>query len=546
MKLARGFLPAVCLLMMVPAFAQPPKFKPSTSRAVAADISSPVRTLPVRTHVDRWPNFNEKVFEIRSERGAIAKNKGYDRDGAIQPAASRAISSIPAPILTFEGLNNLENPFLVAPPDPNSDVGPNHIVEMVNLLFAVYDKAGNTLAGPTQVGDLWANFAIPDCSDLSGDPVVLYDPIVDRWLLSQFTTRGPIYYNCVAISVTPDPTGPFYRYAFSTKNFFPDYPKYGVWNNSYVITTREFGPTVEYGIGIYALEKSKMLTGNPAARSMRFFLSATAAGANLIGDGLLPADIDGTSLPDDSETVPVVGSQDNGGGRGASIDGLNIWELTVNWSAGTGSVAFNSTLPIAPYDTIFPCVSTSRDCIPQPDTTRRIDILSYRQRPLFRLAFRKFGDHESMVTNQSVEAFPSTAGIRWWEIRRTNGAYSLFQEGTYVKGDGVHRWMGSIAMDKQGNMGLGYSVAGNTTFPGIRYTGRLSTDPLGMMSNSEGTIIDGTGSQTTSSRRWGDYTSMSVDPVDDCTFWYTDEYYQTTSSANWQTRIGSFKMPGCE
>ena len=151
-----------------------------------------------------------------------------------------------------------------------------------------------------------------------------------------------------------------------------------------------------------------------------------------------------------------------------------------------------------------------------------------------------------MVTNQSVQASPGMAGVRWYEIRRTNGLYSVFQQGTYAPNDGVHRWMGSIAMDRQGNMALGYSVSNATSvFPGIRYTGRLSGDALGQMTLGEAVLIDGSGSQTTRSSRWGDYTSMNVDPADDCTFWYVNEYYTVTSLANWQTRIGSFKIPGC-
>ncbi len=196
---------------------------------------------------------------------------------------------------------------------------------------------------------------------------------------------------------------------------------------------------------------------------------------------------------------------------------------------------------------------TSRDCLPQPGITnpaQYLDILSYRQRPTWRLAYRNFGGYESMVTNQSVEAAPGVAGVRWYEIRRTNGVYSVQQQGTYAPGDGVHRWMGSIAQDWQGNMALGYSVVnGVDVFPGIRYTGRLAGDPPGQMTLGEGTIIDGTGVQRTTNSRWGDYTSMNVDPIDDCTFWYVNEYYtlagQLSSTAGWQTRIGSFKLPGC-
>ena len=467
--------------------------------------------------------------------------------------------------MNFEGLSNQDNfdtfGFRVNPPDNDGDVGPNHYVELINLILGVFDKSGNKLLGPVDIGSLWADFEIPDCTDPSGDPIVLYDQIEDRWLLTQFTTSGLFdptkpFWNCVAISTTGDPTGSYYRYAFETENFqfFPDYPKYGVWTNTYVLTTREFGPTVEYGIGIYALEKNKMVNGE-SARAVSFFLDGSdPAILPLIGDGLLPADIDGKQKPKADAAIPIVGTQDDGGPYGATFDALNIWDLKVMWRSNpTASLTLKTQLPTAAFDSIFPCAPGSRDCLPQPgitDPTQYLDTLSYRQRPTWRLAYRNFKGYEALVTNQSVEALPGIAGVRWYEIRRTGGVYSLYQQGTYAPNDGVHRWMGSIAMDKKGNIALGFSVVNGTdVFPGIRYTGRLASDPLGEMSQGEGVIINGTGVQTNTNSRWGDYTSMNVDSVDDCTFWYVNEYYtlegQESSSVGWQTRIASFQLPGC-
>ena len=498
------------------------------------------------------------MLEVRPERGGPeVQSKGYSGDGALQ-ALSPAVA-IPGPLANFEGLSNQDNfnvfGFRVNPPDPNGEVGPNHYVEMINLVFAVYDKAGNLLLGPVDTGTLWSGFPVSDCTDPSGDPVVLYDQFMDRWILSQFTTAGPEYFNCVAISTTGDPTGSYYRYAFSTGLNFPDYPKYGNWTDSYVITTREFGPTVEYGIGVYALEKNKMVNGQPA-RSVSFFIDGNDPDLlPLVGDGLLPADVDGKQKPKTDAKISLVGTQDDGGGYGATFDALNIWDLTVKWrSTPIATLALNTQLPVASFDSIFPCAPTSRDCLPQPgitDPNQYLDILSYRQRPTFRLGYRNFGTYESLVTNQSVEALPGVAGARWYEIRRTGGTYSVYQQGTYAPGDGVHRWMGSIAQDKKGNMALGYSVVNATdVFPGVRYTGRLKGDALGQMTLGEGTIINGTGVQLTANSRWGDYTDMTVDPTDDCTFWYVNEYYtlagQLSSAAGWQTRIASFKLPGCQ
>jgi len=563
----KWILTAVPLLVAMAAAAQNAQFAkpltPTFSQARAFDISAPLRTLAASRPSRTGPSgLAQEPFEVRPERGPVAADRGYSGDAALQTAygtpKQALAATIPSPLITFEGMSNDDNfnifGFRVNPPDPNGDVGPNHFVEMINLVFAVFDKQGNKLLGPVDTGTLWSNFPITDCTDPSGDPVVLYDQLEDRWLLSQFTTRGPIFYNCVAISTTGDPTGSYYRYAFSAGPFFPDYPKYSVWKKSYVLTSRDFGPTVEYGISVYALEKNKMIAGNPNARAVHFFLDSAVVPLNLIGDGLLPADIDGTRQPKEDATIPIIGTQDDDIPYGATIDALNIWELSIHWQANpVASINFAAQIPVAPFDSNFPCSPTARDCLPEPgivNPAQYLDILSYRQRPTFRLAYRNFGTYEAMVTNQSVEALPGIAGSRWYEIRRINGQYSLYQQGTYAPNDGVDRWMGSIAMDWQGNAALGYSVVnGVNVFPGIRYTGRLQSSPLGQMDLGEAVLIDGTGVQRTTNSRWGDYTSMTIDPTDDCTFWYVNEYYtlagQISSTAGWQTRIGSFKLPGC-
>jgi hypothetical protein len=319
------------------------------------------------------------------------------------------------------------------------------------------------------------------------------------------------------------------------------------------MTTRDFGDAGGYGISVYALEKAKMISGNPNARAVQFFIDSSVVPLELIGDGLLPADIDGHRRPQAQVAAPIFGSQDDDYFYGALFDALNVWELKVLWnSKPEASLVLAAQLPVAEFDSAFPCAPTSRDCLPQPGVapTQYLDILSYRQRPTWRLAYRNFDTYETMVTNQSVEASPGVAGVRWYEIRRSGGTYSLYQQGTYAPGDGIHRWMGSAAQDWQGNIAVGYSVSNATdVYPGIRYTGRLAGDPLGQMTLGEGTIINGTGVQRTTNSRWGDYTSLNVDPVDDCTFWYVNEYYtaagQASSLAGWQTRIASFRLPGC-
>jgi len=573
---------AVAMLFMAaspPASAQPTArthpLTPKFSAAVAFDVSPALRTLPVTKKSVSDPS---KVREIRPERPPRVQPKGRGGDNALQSAAWLSPLAIPTTSANFEGVSNQDNfnifGFRVNPPDPVGDVGPNHYVEIINVILAVYDKQGNRLVGPIDTGTLWAGFSIPDCTDPSGDPIVLYDQFTDRWILSQFTTRGfdeitgdfnglP-FYNCVAISQTGDPTGAYFRYAFitsqegSTSAFFPDYPKYGVWTDSYVITSRDFGSANEYGITVYALEKNKMVNGQPA-RAVQFFIDGNDPDLlPLVGDGLLPADIDGKQKPKTDTAIPIVGTQDDGSGYGGTFDAINIWDLRVHWNAGAAanaSLTLNTQLPVASFDSIFPCAPGRRDCLPQPGITnpaQYLDILSYRQRPTWRLAYRNFKTYEALVTNQSVEALSGVAGVRWYEIRRDGaGNYSLYQQGTYAPNDGVHRWMGSVAMDKKGDIALGYSVVnGTTTFPGIRYTGRLAGDPLGQLTLGEGTVINGSGVQRTLNSRWGDYTSLNIDPTDDCTFWYVNEYYtaagQASSTAGWQTRIASFKLPGCQ
>lgn len=549
---------------------QPTEVTHDTSQPLSVLIATtPVRDLTAYTDANGFISFS-KPWKSNVEANIAAETSGNVTGGnGIDPALqSSALAAFGAPIVNFDAASNQDNFNVfggrVNPPDPVLAVGPNHIVEMINLVTAIYDKSGNTLVAPFDIGALWAGFAVPDCTDPSGDPIVLYDQFMDRWVLSQFTTSGLSdpsrpFYNCVAISATSDPTGAYHRYAFTTDDYFPDYPKYGNWPDSYVITTREFGPNFGYGIGVYALEKNKMVNGQPA-RVIGFRLDAFNDDGtdgpiplNLVGDGLLPSYIDGKQKPKTVDTMPIIGTQDDGAGYGATFDALNIWDLTVKWNANAfATLTLKSQLPVASFDSIFPCPGGGRRCLPQPGATvsQFLDVQSYRQRPIWRAAYRNFKSYDALVTTQSVEAAPGVAGMRWYEVRRANGVYSLYQQGTFAPTDGVHRWMGSVAQDRQGNISLGYSVTnGSSVFPGIRYTGRLAGDPLGQMTLGEATIVNGTGIQRSTNNRWGDYTSLNADPVDDCTMWYVNQYYtaagQASSVAGWNTRIASFKAPTC-
>ena len=504
---------------------------PPLRSMLRAPISGPLRAEEERA--DEYPTGLEWLYKPGKQ----------DIDLVVQ--ANAGPPNIPAPLTSFNAQNNISG---VNPPDPAGEVGPNHYVAMSNLHFQIFNKSGTALTAAAATNSIWSGFGGACQNENSGDPIVIYDQFADRWILTQFTSAGPTWFNCAAISTTPDPTGTYFRYAFTTGGNFPDYPKWGVWSDAYLISTREFlgsgGPF--QGVGAYAISRAQMIAGNPTPTVISFL--ATPSPAYNVGDGLLPADIDGFTLPPAGAPAYYMGSMDAGGPYSAPQDALTLWKFVINFATpASSSFTLANTIPIAAYDTVFPCTPTARECIPQPGTATKIDILSYRQRPLNRLAYRNFGSHESLVTNQSVEAATGMAGIRWWELRSPNASPTLFQEGTYAPGvtDGIHRWMGSIAQDSAGNMGLGYSVSSGTVFPGVRYTGRLASDPLGTMPQGEQIIIEGTGSNTGGGSRWGDYTSMTVDPVDDCTFWYVNQWTPTTSASGWQLRVGSFRFNEC-
>src|SRR5438093_4984732 len=469
-------------------------------------------------------------------------------DKAVQRVLGKI--GIPGPIISFDGNSNLCG---CSPPEPNGEVGPNHVVTMANLHFQIVDKSGNSLFGPAANNTLWAGFG-GDCqTDNSGDPVVLYDQLADRWMLTQFTASGPTYFECVALSTTNDPLGTYDRWAISTGSNFPDYPKAGMWPTAYFFSTREFlNGTTFVGVGAYWLDRAQALAHNPNPTIVSFLAPPTPA--YVVGDGLLPSDLDGTTPPPGS-TPPnyFVGSQCNTCPYGAPQDALNIWKFQYDpANPGASSFALTNTLPTTPFNSILALCGGTRACIPQPSTANRIDHLGYRQRPLFRLAYRNFGSHESLVTNQSVSAGTGpngeVSGIRWWELRDPNGSPVIFQEGTYAPGltDGIHRWMGSIAMNSLGDIALGFSASNGTNpsvFPSVYYTARHAGDPPGQMTLGEGFIINGTGSQT-GSPRWGDYSAIDIDPTDDTTFWVVHEYVPSTSSIGWRLRIGAFNLAG--
>lgn len=430
--------------------------------------------------------------------------------------------------VTFEGINQAGGCGNCAPPDTNGDVGPNHYVQSVNSSFAIYSKTGTKLYGPAAINTIWSGFGGACQTRNDGDPIVLYDKQADRWMVSQFTAASP-YNECIAISQTGDPTGAWHRYAFQLSTTdFPDYPHFGIMPAGYFMSVNWFANASTYaGPRPYVFDRAKMLLGQPAT-----FQTTSAALGSAIAP-LQPADQDGATAPSNATTGLFL----------SYSSPFKLYKFNVNW-ATPASTTWTNSASVTPASFTALC-ATSRNCIPQSGTTQKLDGIG--DRFMYRLVYRNMGTYESLLAVHSVRAGGTNAkpvaGVRWYEIRNPFGTPSIYQQGTFGPADSVSRWMGSIAMDKNGSIALAYSASGSTTFPGIRYTGRLSTDALGTMGQGEGIMYAGTGYQS-GVNRWGDYSNLSVDPVDDCTFWFTTEYNNSKGWA-WGTKIGSFKLPGC-
>ena len=420
-----------------------------------------------------------------------------------------------------------------APPDTNGTVGATQYVQMVNISYAVFDKVtGNPTLGPLTFNTIFNGFggACTSSTNVS-DPTVLYDKLAGRWFIEYFTVSAP-YTFCLAVSATSDATGSYHRYAFVTTAGLPDYTKTGTWPDAYYLSSRIFKNGSTYiGPMACAADRSQMLTGAAATLQCIQIKSTTL-------DGMLPSDLDGT-------TAPPTGSPNYYAIQGATgSNTLDIYKFHVDFTTPANTTFTGPTaIPVAKYTQ-----ATSSSAVPQPGTTQKLDALGNFL--MFRLAYRNLATaatpYESLLLTHSINVGTSTKkriGVRWYEIRNPAIATTVYQQGTFSP-SALYRWMGSIAQDKLGDIALGYSGSSTTVHPEVLYTGRVPTDPLGKM-EAEAVIFAGAGSQSSGLSRWGDYSGMSVDPVDDCTFYYTTEYIPTTGTFNWSTRIFSFKFPSC-
>jgi hypothetical protein len=426
-------------------------------------------------------------------------------------------------LLNFDGVDDAHSFCGCAPPDTNGAVGATQYVQWVNTAFAIYNKTtGALISGPTAGNALWSGFAGRCQSSNSGDPIAQYDKAAGRWVMLQPVFSSP-YKMCVAVSQTSDATGSYNRYEFDFGNTFPDYPKLGVWpasgNTGYFLAIRNFLNGSQFqGAEMCGMDRTNMLVGNTATMQCKQ-VSTTF-------DGVVPIDFDGTVLPPAGEDALFVNH------TGSTT--VNFWRMHVDFA-----VPANTTLSAAIPVTV-PSYSGAAS-VPQQGTAQRLDALAGFT--MYRLAYRNFGDHESLVTNHSVSV-NGRAAVRWYEFRNP-ASPTVFQSGN-IKNKTLHYWMGSIAMDKTGNIAAGYSTSSATAFPGITYAGRAPSDALGKMKkHAGGNTTNGGGSQINGLSRWGDYSAMSVDPTDDCTMYYTQEYLKTTGSFNWSTKVNSFKFNNC-
>ncbi len=508
---------------------------------------------------------NNRVRFTIPGRGAGAGNGRFTDPLAGLASPGNEPQVMPTPSLTFPGINSTQSACGCTPPDTNGDVGPNHYVQSVNTKFAVYDKAGATLLAPAlQSSALFAGLpAGSKCRTTdSGDPVVMYDSMADRWLVSQFEVSGTPGHQCIAISKTPDPTGAYYAYEFvNPDSNFHDYPHYGVWPDGYYMTDNLFNAagTAFVGAGVFAFDRVKMLAGDPTAGFV--YKLEPFDGTNNIG-GQLPTHAIGLIPP--PAGLPNRIMQFLADEYGDAIDGIRTWEFVPNYATPASSTFTQKTdVALAAFDARGYTDGTIRNYNEQSGTTNGLDAIN--DRLMFRLSYRNLGSYATPtnswtgnftvnVSGVAPTTVPSTyqSAIRWFELRSSDNTSTMTvrDQGTQnaAPGNGstgVNNWMGSIAQDSQGNIALGFTQSSSTTFPSIVVAGRTNAAPSGTLNEGEATFFASTGSQTSGGNRWGDYSAMSIDPVDDCTFWYTQEYYATTSTGSWQTRIGKFAFPSC-
>jgi hypothetical protein len=502
------------------AFAKTDKSKTIVTRPYGFAVSQPISELPIdyaafETHLTPEPR--PVPLSKNFAAGPVAQE-----DPILQKEVLPEVGATQG--IRFDGISSPG----YAPSDSNMAIGPNHIVETVNVQFAVYNKSGTLLAGPTNIQTIFAPLG-GVCTNTYGDPVMLYDRAADRWLLSMIGNTGSTQAECIAISKTNNPAGAYYLYGYSFGANLNDYPKLSTWatasNSAYLATYNIFINFQSFGgADLCGFDRTKMLAGDSSAAQL-CQMTPTSEG------GYLPSDLDGPTVPTDGTPGLFITWQNNNPGQ------LFLRKLALNFATSTATLSAATTISVA-NDSL--ACGNGGQCVPQSGTTQTLDTLGDRM--MYRFAIRHFTDHDRAVFSHAVGNAGQVA-VRWYEIYDPAGAVTLNQQGTYAP-DATYRWMSSMAEDKFGDIGLGYSASSSSIHPAVRFTGRVPSDALGTL-ETEATIITGGGSQTAGLARWGDYTAMQVDPSDDCTFWYVDQYEQTSGTFNWHTSISSFAFSAC-
>ena len=505
----------IFILCYINIMAQNQVSKPEVKRPVYFDVSPPLRDL-VKTVPEKADN-SWKVIKNYFKTARNNKNLPPDwTDPALQTSYNYRITS-DSTIQNFEGNNNTQG---YDPPDTYGQVGLNHYFQIVNCHFSIYDKTGNKLLGPTSNATIWNG--MPHNMN-GGDGIVLYDAAADRWLVAQLSYPSGYNYEMIAVSQTNDPTGSWYRWEYAF-NELPDYPKFGVWQDAYYMAVNRFGSGFS-GTGQCAFDRNAMIAGDPSAQMIYFTLPSSNHAF-----GFLPSSCDGAFPPAGTPNYYVYMHD--------GPDYLGVYEFHADFVTPDSSTFGNyHQLPVNSFN-------SNLSGIPQKGTSVPDNTLS--DRLMYRCQFRVFNDHWSMVTNHTVNVGSNRGGIRWYELQKHDtAAWAIHQQSTYAPADGMSRWMGSVALDTLGNIGLGFSISSSTTYPAIKFTGRFYNDSLNEMTLPEKGIFYGTGSNNANDgnggSRWGDYSTMTVDPADGTTFWYSQEYL-TTMGSGWHTRIASFNL----
>jgi hypothetical protein len=514
------------------------------------DTSPPLRTIA--------PKREDKGRRVRAEHRFPHSASTTTADPVVQLAAPT--KAAPTTGVGFQGMTATDGSQSGMPPDPNAAVGPSNVVEVVNTTFAVYSKTGvqqypdPAVAHGADTNTLWTGFDPSGpghaCeTENDGDATVAYDRAAGRFVIQQFSLEPfffgtGAYLECVAVSATGDPTGAWHRYAFDGfGDEFPDYPKLGVWPDGYYTTYNLFAGGISFdGTEVCAYERAQMLVGNTAQQQCN-----TVSDQNL--NGLLPSSVE-------SSTPPPAGSPNYLLGISVPTSGsptIRMFKFHVDWANPANSTFSGGASGVAVAGVpSFTLGCGGSNCIKQPSPGAKLDSLG--DRLMYPLGYRNFGGgHEALVVSHTVTAGTVT-GVRWYEIRNPNAAApTVFQSGTFAPSDGNFRWMGSAAQDKDGDIALGYSLSGTSMKTSVAITGRLAEDPAGSMTQTEKVVKQSGGVQISDlncgpddcALRWGDYSSMQIDPSDDCTFWYTNQFIPLNGNFNWKTWIQAFTLPNC-